>query len=195
MVVRTTSPHLFISIIKYFLQSLEQTVHLFSCTDSNAEIFAYSRLVPESYEYLSLFEFSEKVTVISRKYENLKDAHFTADSLDLYDFEGIEHLQFMHDYYFGEFYQDSNRDQLIGYTEFALRNGMTVSNFHFSRDDMEKVWQWIDRSDAKLREGMPDRDTIYMFRNEDVDKDEVLEKYSGVTWIFTDKEMIAVPER
>jgi hypothetical protein len=34
-----------------------------------------------------------------------------------------------------------------------------------------------------------------MFRNEDVDKDEVLEKYSGVTWIFTDKEMIAVPER
>lgn len=144
---------------------------------------------------LQLFEFSEKVTVISRKYENLKDAHFTADSLDLYDFEGIEHLQFMHDYYFGEFYQDSNRDQLIGYTEFALRNGMTVSNFHFSRDDMEKVWQWIDRSDAKLREGMPDRDTIYMFRNEDVDKDEVLEKYSGVTWIFTDKEMIAVPER
>ena len=144
---------------------------------------------------LQIFEFSDKVRAISDEYGSLREAHFAADSLDLSDWTGIGHLQFMHDYYFGEFYGDENRDQLIGYTEFALRNGMTVSNFHFSRDDMDKVRDWIEKSEEELISGNPRSDTMYVFRKQDVDTDEMMERYSGVSYIFTDDEIIAVPER
>ncbi|MBO5551578.1 MAG: hypothetical protein J5966_06440 [Lachnospiraceae bacterium] len=144
---------------------------------------------------LQIYEFSDKVYTTSYSYSRLKEAHFTADYLDLYSWEGIKHLQFMHDYYFGEFYGDYIRDQMIGYTQFALRNGMTVSNFHFSRDDMNKLRGRIEECERLLEAGTPEEDTIYVFRKEDVNIDELQQRYSGVTYIFTDDEIIAVPEK
>ena len=143
---------------------------------------------------LQIYEYSDKVYTTSYNYSRLKEAHFTADYLDLYDWEGIEHLQFMHDYYFGEFYGDYVRDQMIGYTQFALRHGMTVSNFHFSRDDMDKLRGRIEECERLLEAGEPERDTVYVFRNEDVNLDEMQQKYSGIRYIFTEDEIIAVPE-
>ena len=143
---------------------------------------------------LQLFEFSEKVDTISGEFYAVKEAHFAADSLDLYDWSGFRHVQFMHDYYFGEFYGDEVRDQMIGYTQFALRHGMTVSNFHFSRDDMDKVRRRIGECERALESGKPETDTIYVFRSEDIDIEEMEERFSGVRYIFTDDEIIAVDE-
>lgn len=144
---------------------------------------------------LQLFEFSDKAARTAEDYAEKKEAFFSADSLDLMEWNGIKHLQFMHDYYFGEFYGDEIRDQMIGYTEFALRHGMTVSNFHFSRDDMDKVRLRISECEEDLSAGDPEKDTIYVFRKEDISMDEMKRFYSGVYNITTDNEIIAVPEK
>ncbi len=143
---------------------------------------------------LQVYEFSEKIINISDSYSEEKTAYFDADSLDVYYWGKIRHLQFMHDYYFGEFYGNEVRNQMIGYTEFALRHGMSVSNFHFSRDDMDKVRRYISESWKKLEAGTPDPDTIYVFRKEDVDFDEIRERFKGVDYMLTDKEIIAFPK-
>ena len=101
----------------------------------------------------------------------------------------------MHDYYFGEYYGDEIRNQMIGFTEFALRHGMTVSNFHYSRDDMGKVRQRIAESEELLEKGTPESDTVYVFRKEDVTQEELQERFSGVEYIITDTQILAVPER
>jgi hypothetical protein len=142
---------------------------------------------------LQIYEFSEKMTNISSEFREIKKAVFEADDLDAYSWGGIKHLQFMHDYYFGEFYGNEIRDQMIGYTEFALRHGMTVSNFHFSRDDMDKLRKYIEECEKKLEKGTPDPDTIYVFRKEDVDIDWLEERLKGVSYILTEKEIIAFP--
>ncbi len=142
---------------------------------------------------LQIFEFSEKVALIEDQYAVRSEAHFAADSLDLNDWQGIKHLQFMHDYYFGEFYGDEIRDQMIGYTEFAIRHGMTVSNFHFSRDDMDKVRSRISECENLLEYGTPEPDTMYIFRKQDINIEEIQERFSNVSYIFTDNEIILVP--
>ena len=143
---------------------------------------------------LQLFEFSEKVETISEEYSEKATAHFAADRLDLYDWEGVEHLQFMHPYTFPEFYDDEVRDQMIGYTRFAIRHGMTVSNFHFSRDDMDKLNDRIDESYLELSEEGPREDTVYVFLREGETYDEMKERFKNARFIFTDKEILAVRE-
>ena len=49
-------------------------------------------------------------------------------------------------------------------------------------------------SERLLEAGEPERDTVYVFRNEDVNIDEMQQKYSGIRYIFTEDEIIAVPE-
>ena len=142
---------------------------------------------------LQLYEFSEKGAAIAGEYAERKTAHFTADTIDAFSFNGIEHLQFMHDYSFGEYYGDEVRDQMIGYTEFALRHGMTVSNFHFSRDDMDRLRAYIGQCEKDLESGTPRPDTIYVFRNEDVKLEELEARFRGVTYFLTDKEIIVLP--
>ncbi len=141
---------------------------------------------------LQVFEFSEKIITISEEYADTCEAVFEADVLEQYDFSGIRHVQFMHDYYFGEFYCDEVRDQMIGYTQFALRHGMTVSNFHFSRDDMKKLRGYIEECDRKLRAGTPDEDTMYVFRKEDIDLDHIELIYHNVRYIYTPNEVILI---
>ncbi len=144
---------------------------------------------------LQLFEFSGKVQSISKEYEKPVRADFEADLLDLYEWNGINHLQFMHDYYFGEFYGDKIRDQMIGYTQFALRHGMTVSNFHFSRDDMAKVRERIRECETELNEGRPEKDTMYIFRKEDTDPKILKEALPDVNFIYTDSQIIVTADK
>ena len=143
---------------------------------------------------LQLYEFSGKAVSISSEYEDVKEAHFQADRLDMIDWEGIEHLQFMHDYYFGEFYGDEIRNQMIGYTEFALRHGMTVSNFHFSRDDMDGVRAYIADCMAALEAGQARSDTMYVFRRQDIDPDDLQSRLKNVRYIQTDEDIIVVAD-
>ncbi len=143
---------------------------------------------------LQLYEFSGKAESINAEYEEVKEAHFQADRLDMIDWEGIEHLQFMHDYYFGEFYGDEIRGQMIGYTEFALRHGMTVSNFHFSRDDMDGVRGYIADCMAALEAGRAREDTMYVFRRQDFDPDYLQSRFKNVRYIQTDEDIIVVAD-
>ncbi len=161
---------------------------------SRHEIKNYFTAVLVAACILQVYEFSEKITNMSNDYSNLKDANFAADTLESENWDGIKHLQFMHDYYFGEFYGAEIRDQMIGYTEFALRHGMTVSNFHFSRDDMIGVRNCIAECETKLKLGVPDPDTMYVFRKKDISLKELQEKFEGVRYLMTQKEIIAIPE-
>jgi hypothetical protein len=72
---------------------------------------------------------------------------------------------------------------------------MDVSNFHFSRDDMDTLRERISECDMQLREGNPEPDTMYVFRYEDVDLGEMFDKYSGVEYIYTDTEIILISEK
>ena len=144
---------------------------------------------------LQFFEFSPKREDISSEYEDYKEAYFSAYELEDQDLEGIKHIQFMHDYYFGEYYGDEVRDQMIGYAMFAIDNGMDVSNFHFSRDDMDALRDRIAECEQQLCEGHPDPDTMYVFRYEDVDLENMYVKYSGVDYIFTESEIILIPAK
>ena len=143
---------------------------------------------------LQLFEFSEKTETISEEYSKEAVAHFAADRLDLYDWDGIKHLQFMHPYTFPEFYDDEVRDQMIGYTRFAIRHGMTVSNFHFSRDDMDKLKNRIEDCYLELFEEGPGEDTVYVFLRDGETYEEMKNTYKNARFIFTDKEILAVKE-
>ena len=143
---------------------------------------------------LQLYEYSGKAASINAEYEDVKEAHFQADRLDMIDWNGIEHLQFMHDYYFGEFYGDEIRDQMIGYTEFALRHGMTVSNFHFSRDDMDGVRACIAQCLSELEAGKARRDTMYVFRKQDIEPGELQSRLKNVRYIQTDDDIIVVAD-
>ena len=160
---------------------------------SRFEIKGYFTAVLLAGCLLQFYEFSGKVSSIEDGYREVKTAYFDADSLDSFSWPGIKHLQFMHDYYFGEFYGDEIRNQMIGYTEFALRHGMTVSNFHFSRDDMDGVRRYIAECEKKLEEGTPDPDTIYVYRKEDVSLKQLEERFRGVTYLLTEKDIIAIP--
>ena len=161
---------------------------------SRFEIKSYFTAVLLAGCILQVYEFSEKMTNITNGYKAEKAAYFDADSLDVYYWGRIRHLQFMHDYYFGEFYGDEIRDQMIGYTEFALRHGMSVSNFHFSRDDMDKVRAYISECEMKLENGTPNPDTMYVFRKEDVSLEDLQMRLNGVDYILTEKEIIAFPK-
>lgn len=143
---------------------------------------------------LQLYEYSGKAASINAEYEDVKEAHFQADRLDMIDWNGIEHLQFMHDYYFGEFYGDEIRDQMIGYTEFALRHDMTVSNFHFSRDDMDGVRACIAQCLSELEAGKARRDTMYVFRKQDIEPGELQSRLKNVRYIQTDDDIIVVAD-
>ncbi|MCR5775424.1 MAG: DUF6311 domain-containing protein [Lachnospiraceae bacterium] len=177
-----------------FLWPVMYAVILASLYFARHEIRTYYKSVLVLGCLLQLFEFSEKVMTISDDYSETRVAHFEADELDLYDWEGIRHLQFMHDYYFGEFYGDTIRNQLIGYTEFALRHGMTVSNFHFSRDDMDKVRGRISECERLLEKGEPEKDTVYIFRWEDISPEYMEEHYHNVRYIYTDEMIIALSD-
>ncbi|MCR5747771.1 MAG: hypothetical protein K6G03_08690, partial [Lachnospiraceae bacterium] len=144
---------------------------------------------------LQLYEFSGKVAEVNNNYADLKVASFNTDHLDMLDWEGIEHVQFMHDYYFGEFYGDEIRNQMIGYAEFALRNGMTISNFHFSRDDMDGVRRYIRECENDLRNGQARSDTMYVFRKEDDNIIDMNKRFKGVKFIHTDDMIIVVKDR
>ncbi len=144
---------------------------------------------------LQICEFSEKRESIAEEYREDRTAYFSAYELDDEAVKGIKHIQFMHDYYFGEYYCDEIRDQMIGYALFAIEHGMDVSNFHFSRDDMDTLRERISECDMQLREGNPEPDTMYVFRYEDVDLGEMFDKYSGVEYIYTDTEIILISEK
>ena len=47
-----------------------------------------------------------------------------------------------------------------------MDKGMTVSNFHFSRDYDSVVQEQIENSYKKLLDGEPDKDTLYVFPKE-----------------------------
>ena len=143
---------------------------------------------------LQIYEYGDKTEELSGRYSEEKHASFSAERLENCDLTGIKHVQFMHPYYFGEYYGDEIRDQMIGYTMFALDHGMTVSNFHFSRDDMEALEDRIDYCDSLLRNGMPERDTIYVMKLDEFLEEGLFDEYEGVEFIYTDTEVVAIPE-
>lgn len=140
---------------------------------------------------LQIYESSGYIGDRQRQYADTKIADFESDKLEAFGLEGYEHLQFMHPYTFGEFYDYDVRDQMVGYTQYALRHNMTVSNFHFSRDDMERLEAQIERCDKLLRRGEADSDTIYVIRLEDFYEENLEEAYKGVEFFYTDHEAIA----
>lgn len=144
---------------------------------------------------LQFMEYKPKYESVSDEYANLWDASFSAEELEDEDLSGIKHVQFMHDYYFGEYYGDEVRDQMIGYTVFAIKHGMDVSNFHFSRDDMDALRERIEECEEDLRAGKPDPETMYVFRVEDVDLGDMYDKYMGVDYLYTEREIILIPQR
>lgn len=140
---------------------------------------------------LQLYEPGDIIEERQYTYNLPKEASFSADELEDYTLTGKKHIQYMHAYYFGEYYGNEIRDQMIGYTEYALRHNMTLSNFHFSRDDMDKLQEQIDLSMAELESGKPDPETLYVFRKEDFYEDDIALRIQNVNYIETENEMIA----
>lgn len=143
---------------------------------------------------MQLYELGDIVKDRQYTFKEPDEPYFSAQELEAYDLKGMKHLQFMHPYYFGEYYGDEIRDQMIGYTQYALSHHMTVSNFHFSRDDMEKLEQQISLSLSELESGNPREDTLYVFKAEDFWNDDIMGRAVNVKYIFTDTEVIAYKE-
>jgi len=140
---------------------------------------------------LQLYEPGDIIEERQYTYNYPKEAHFSADELEDYNLSGKKHIQYMHAYYFGEYYGNEIRDQMIGYTEYALRHNMTLSNFHFSRDDMDKLEEQIDISMEALENGTPDAETLYVFRKQDFYEQDIALRIHNVNYIETENEMIA----
>lgn len=138
---------------------------------------------------IHIYEFHGITQNLQDQYMPYKTISYTADDLDEYDFSDKSHLQFMHPYTFGEYYGDKTRAQMIGYTVYALRNHMTVSNFHFSRDDMDKLEEQIDKSMEELESGHPRNDTLYVFTYEDFYDSEITDR-DYLDYIYTDEEVV-----
>lgn len=139
---------------------------------------------------LHIYEFSDNTMRLQDRFYNGYMAEFSADYLDTCELPEFEHLQFMHGYYFGEFYGDEIRDQMIGYTQYALRHNMTVSNFHFSRDDEEKRDEQIELSLEQLMSGNPDPETLYVFKRDEFEDSGYEYIFENVKCLYTDTEVI-----
>lgn len=139
---------------------------------------------------LHIYEFSDNTRRLQDRFYYGCVAEFSADYLDACDLPEFEHLQFMHGYYFGEFYGDDTRDQMIGYTQYALRHSMTVSNFHFSRDDEEKRDEQIELSLEQLSSGNPDPATLYVFKRDEFEEYGYEYIFENVNYLYTDTEVI-----
>lgn len=83
---------------------------------------------------------------------------------------------------------------MIGFAQLALRHGFTVSNFHFSRDDLKRLNDQIEYADEHLRNGNPEEDTIYVLRKDEFEERGLIGLYSGLEYIYTDNEVIGVAE-
>ncbi len=141
---------------------------------------------------LQIYEYSGRLIEYRDRYLKESKASFSADKLDSYDLSDKKHIQFMHPYYFGEFYGDDIRDELIGYTQYALRHDMTVSNFHFSREDTDSLNKQIEISLKELSQGRPREDTIYVFRREDIDENSLKITCFNVNYIYLDDTVLLV---
>ena len=139
---------------------------------------------------LQLYEYKDKVKEICDDYTAEKKAEFDADILELYDLTGYHHVQFMHPYTKEEYYGEEYYDQMTGYARVAADHGMTLSNFHFARDDMEMIKDQIHHCDTLLREGRGEEDTIYVMRRSEFDENMLEWAYPGLHYIYTENEVI-----
>jgi hypothetical protein len=60
---------------------------------------------------------------------------------------------------------------------------------------MDKLRSHIAECEKQLENGVPDPDTIYVFRKEDISLDEINERFKGVCYLLTDKEIIVTPSK
>lgn len=142
---------------------------------------------------LQVYEFSDVILERQELYRTEITAEFAADTLEQYAFPGVEHLQFMHLYTEGDFYNSDSSAQVIGYTQYAMRHGMTVSNFHFSRGYGDSVNAAIEDSMEKLKNGKPERDTLYVFQRAEFEASGLPQVWQGEKLLYTDHEVILGP--
>ena len=116
---------------------------------------------------VQIFEYSDAFRMWYGWYGERRNISFSAEELYNADLTGIKHIQFMNSYEFNDWYLGSVRDTVAGYTELAIKNDMTISNFHFSRGNMDKVNEQIVSSFNELVSGNPRTDTLYVFEKND----------------------------
>ena len=115
-----------------------------------------------------LYEFSDTFRQWYGWYGDRKETHFSAEKLCDVDLTGIKHIQFMCNYEADDWYYSTARNTVTGYSELALKNGMTVSNFLLARGDTSGVDEQIKVSLNELITGNPSADTLYVFeKNQD----------------------------
>ena len=141
---------------------------------------------------IHFYEYSGITHNLQEQYGPEKNKSYSADVLEGYDLTEKTHLQFMHPYSFGEYYGDETRDQMIGYTMLALRHDMTVSNFHFSRDDMDALNAQIDQSRNEVTSEDIRSDTIYVFTLDDFNDTDFSGCSDRAEFIYTDTEVIVM---
>lgn len=116
---------------------------------------------------IQLFEFSG---YYKKTYESIDEFGYLpcpADVFYSYDMSQYNHIQFMQFYEWVDYYSSLECFyEFVGYSRLAMDTGMTVSNFHFSRDYDSVVQEQIENSYKKLLDGEPDKDTLYVFPKE-----------------------------
>ena len=143
---------------------------------------------------LHIYEYSHFFFTMYGNMMDPKEPHFSAEALEKEDLTGIRHVQFIHPYHFDEYYGEDVRSQMIGYTLLALRHDMTVSNFHFSRDDLDRLQLQIDMSLEMLDQGLARGDTMYVFAKREYDSNDLYGRYPNVTEINTGTEIVLLPD-
>ena len=145
---------------------------------------------------LQAFEYSPYLIEQHKKFTSYEYITFTADDFEKYDFSGYKHIQFMTEYTHIDYYSSAEcYNVLTGYTKLATNKGLTVSNFHFSRDYKNTVENQIIKSYEDLISGKPDKETIYVFEREEYETNGLKGFFSNVSELETAGEIILIPDR
>ena len=143
---------------------------------------------------LQFVEYSPYMIGQHKLFNEYEHISFTADAFEKYDFSEYKHIQFMKGYSHIDYYSSEDcYNILTGYTKLAIDKGLTVSNFHFSRDYKTSVENQIMKSYEELLSGNPDKETIYIFEKNEYVWNGLSGVFDNVSEIDTGEEIILIP--
>ena len=144
---------------------------------------------------LQIVEFGGYFRDTNKKFDSYEYLPCPADVFTQYDISQYEHIQFMQPFDWYDYY--SSLDcyyEFVGYSRLAADKGMTISNFHFSRDYADITEKQINSSYDKLNSGTPDSDTLYVFPKETYINNGYQGKFKNVIEFDTGYDIVLIPE-
>ena len=143
---------------------------------------------------LQVIEFSGAYKKIHDSFDSFEYLTCPADAFYQYDLSQFKHIQLMKCYTNLDFYSDLTcYYEFVGYSRLATDKGLTLSNFNFARNYSDIVQNQIDICLDKLKNGTPDKDTLYVFPKDMYMDNQLSERFENVMEFDLGYDIVLIP--